>query len=178
MEEVEVSVEHQHEAVHHHAEHSDEKWLLYSALISSCLAVAAAICGLHASHSANNAMLSQMHATDHWGYYQAKGIKASIAEMRADLLEADKYPGPQALTDKLDRYKKEQQEIKDEATSEESKSQFFMEKYEILAEAVTSFQVAITITAISAITRRKHFLLLTFALAIIGLYFMALAFSN
>ena len=178
MEEVEVSIEHQHEAIHHHAEQSGEKWLLYSALISSFLAVGAAICGLHASHSANNAMIAQMHATDQWGYYQAKGIKALVTEMHGDLLESEHHPIPQQLKDKLEKYKKEQQDIKEQAVAEEEHSRYFLEKYETLAEAVTAFQIAITITAISAITRRKQFLLLTFALAVIGLYFMAITYSN
>ena len=176
MESVEVSVEDQHETIHHHAEHSTERWLLYSALISSFLAVAAAICGLHASHSANKAMIAQMHASDQWGYYQAKGVKANITEMHSDILETNHQPIPQELKDKLEHYKKEQQDIKVQATEDEKKSEYFMDKYETLATAVTAFQIAITVTATSAITKRKHFLLFTLALALGGAYYMAVAF--
>ena len=176
MEEVEVSTEHAQEAIHHHAEHSTERWLLYSALISSCLAVAAAICGLHASHSANKAMIAQMHASDQWGYYQAKGVKANITEMHGDILETNHQPVPKELKDKLERYKKEQQDIKEKATEDEKQSEFFMGKYETLASAVTAFQIAITVTAMSAITKRKHLLFFTLFLALAGIYYMAVAF--
>ncbi len=170
MEEIEVSTETQMEEIHHHAEHSGERWLLYCALISAFLAVGGAITGLYAAHYANEAMLEQMHASDHWGYYQAKGIKAAIIESR---LEGTATP---ALQDKLDRYKKEQEEIKTEATQEETASRYFMHQHEVLARAITAFQVSIAITAISAITRRKHFLILTFILATLGCIFSAQAF--
>ena len=176
MEEIEVSVEGQQETINHHAQHAKEDWMLLAALISAVLAVAAATCGLYASHYANEAMLEQMHATDHWGYYQAKGIKAVMTEMHSDLLEANNRAAPDALKETLARYKKEQDEIKEQATEEENKSQFFMHQHETLAKSVTAFQIAIAITAMAAITKRKHFLYMTLVLAVGGLYFAAQAF--
>jgi len=178
MEELEISTEDQQEAISHHAEHSSERWLLYCALISAILAVAAATSGLYAAHYANEAMLEQMHASDHWGYYQAKGIKAQLTEMHSDLLEANNKSAPDVLKEKLERYKKEQEEIKTQATEEEAKSQYFMHEHETLAKSVTAFQIAIAITAMSAITRRKHFLLMTLFLVVCGSYFMASAFLS
>ena len=178
MEELEVSVEDQQEAINHHAEHSKESWLLFAALISAVLAVAAATCGLYAAHYANEAMLEQMHATDHWGFYQAKGIKAVITEMHSDLLEKNKAGAADALKEKLARYKKEQEEIKEQATEEENKSQYFMHQHETLAKSVTAFQIAIAITAMAAITKRHHFLYMTLLLSLGGLYFAAVAFLH
>ena len=178
MEEIEVSVEDQQEAINHHAEHGKESWLLYCALISAVLAVAAATCGLYASHYANEAMLEQMKATDNWGYYQAKGIKAELAKMHSDLLEASKRQAPAELKDNLARYKKEQDDSHDKATEESKQSEYFMQQHETLAKSVTAFQIAIAITAMSAITRRKHFLYMTLALVAGGLYFATLAFLN
>ena len=165
MEELEISLEDQMETIHHHAEHTQERWLLWCALISAVLAVSAAISGLYASHYANEAMLEQMHATDHWGYYQAKGIKAMITEMRSETAPSA------ALKEKLEAYKKEQERIREQASEEELQVQILMHKHELLAKAVTAFQVAIAVTAMSAITRRKHFLWLTFILALLGIFF-------
>jgi len=170
MEELEISIEDQQEAIHHHAEHSQERWLLYCALISAFLAVAAAISGLYSSHFANEAMLEQMHASDHWGYYQAKGIKAMLTEMRNDEKPSD------ALKAKLDQYHKEQQEIKDQATEEGKASSALLLQHESLARAVTAFQISIAITAMAAICRRRQFLILTAILAASGSIFMITAF--
>jgi hypothetical protein len=176
MEEIEIGTEQQQEDIKHHAEESNEKWLLHCALLSAVLAVAAAVTGLYSAGFANEAMIEQMHASDHWGYYQAKGIKAQLTEMHSDLLESQGKQAPEALKQKLDVYHKEQQEIKDQATEEESKSSVFLQKHESLAKAVTAYQIAIAVTAMAAICRRKQFLIFTLLLSIIGTYFMVAAF--
>ena len=176
MEELEISMDEQHEAIHEHAEKSGERWMLYSALIAALLAVAAAVSGLYSSHYANEAMLEQMSATDQWSYYQAKGIKAALTELRADMLESAHQPVPAAVTEKIERYGKEQQAIKEQATEEEHHAEHFMHRHELLAKAVTAFQIAIAITAISAITRRRRFLIMSLVLALGGIEFMVQAF--
>ena len=177
MEELEVSVEGQQEAINHHAEHSEERWLLYCALIAAMLAVAAAVSGLYSSHFANEAMIEQMHASNNWGYYQAKGIKAMLTEMHGDMLESEGKPVPGGIKQKIDGYHKEQEEIKNQATEEAAKSTTFLHQHETLAKAVTAFQIAIAVTAMSAICRRKHFLILTLVLSVGGILFMLSAFS-
>jgi hypothetical protein len=176
MEEIEISTEQQQEAIHHHAEHSGESWLLWCALISAVLAVAAAVSGLYSSHYANEAMIEQMHASDHWGYYQAKGVKAMLTEMHNDFLQSLGKPESEVLKQKIEGYHKEQQEIKDKATEEGEKSASFLHQHERLAKAVTAFQISIAITAMAAICRRKHFLIFTLLLSIAGTFFMVTAF--
>src|ERR1700739_1479563 len=85
MEEAEVPLEHLHEEVHHHAEHSGEKWISWVALSTALLAVLAAIAGLLSGKHANEAMMSQIQAADHWAYYQAKGIKAAVLDAKMSL---------------------------------------------------------------------------------------------
>lgn len=41
-----------------------------------------------------------------------------------------------------------------------------------------AFQIAIAITAMAAICRRKHFLIFTLFLSVFGLYFMAVTFGG
>ena len=177
MEEIEVSTEHAQETIHHHAQHSNEGWLLHCALLSAFLAVAAAVAGLYSAHFANEAMIEQMQATDKWSYYQAKGIKAMLTEMRGDILESEGKKTPNTLVQKLATYRKEQEEIKTEAAEKAEESAHFLHQHEILAKSTTAFQISIAITAMAAISRRKHFLLLTLALSIAGAYFMAIAFG-
>ena len=39
-----------------------------------------------AGHHSNEAMIEQIQASDHWGYYQAKGIKAAVLGTRISIL--------------------------------------------------------------------------------------------
>src|SRR5437773_12547315 len=75
MEEAEVPLEHLHEEIHHSAEHGGENWISWVALSTAILAVLAAIAGLLSGKHANEAMMSQIEASDQWGYYQARASK-------------------------------------------------------------------------------------------------------
>src|SRR5205809_2310973 len=118
MEEAEVPLEHLHEQVHHTAEHSGETWISWVALSTAILAVLAAIAGLLSGKHANEAMMSQIAASDRWGYYQAKSIKSAILEAKttttSDAAETDK--------EKTRRYEEEEAEIKREAEQKQAEA--------------------------------------------------------
>src|SRR6202022_2646738 len=95
MEEAEVPLEDLQEHVHHSAEHSGEKWISWVALSTAILAVLAAIAGLLSGKHANEAMMSQIEASDQWGYYQAKSIKASVLDAKMPLTDAPSESNPQ-----------------------------------------------------------------------------------
>src|ERR1022692_2517695 len=82
MSEIEDSTESLHEKIHEEAEHSENdpkgKWILYVALFTAMVAVLAAITGMLSGHHENEALISQIKASDQWALYQAKGIKAEI----------------------------------------------------------------------------------------------------
>src|SRR5207248_1945983 len=69
-------------------EHGGEKWISWVALSTAILAVLAAIAGLLSGKHANEAMMSQIEASEHWGYYQAKSIKASVLDAKIALASA------------------------------------------------------------------------------------------
>src|SRR2546427_13228713 len=108
MEEAEVPLEDLHEHVHESAEHSGAAWISWVALSTAILAVLAAIAGLLSGKHANEAMMSQIEASDQWSYYQAKSIKAAVLDAKMALAaspdESDRA--------KAARYEKEQEEIK------------------------------------------------------------------
>jgi hypothetical protein len=164
MEEIEVPIEHLQEEIHHHAEHSSAKWVSGIALSSAILAALAAVTALLAGHHANEAVIDQLHASDSWSYYQAKGVKAAILMAKATETDADR--------EKLGEYKKEQEEIKAEAEKQARESETHLRTHEILANGVTFFQVAISIAAISALTRKKRYWWVSLAFGAAGLYFL------
>jgi Domain of unknown function (DUF4337) len=172
MEEIEVPTEQLQEEMHHHAEHAPSSWISGVALSSALLAVLAAVSALLAGHHANEAMLDQMHATDHWSYYQAKGIKGNVLAAKLDLLTALGKPVSEKDQEKVGEYKKEQDEISTEAKELEKASSSHMEHHVIFARGVTLFQVAIGIAAISVLTRRRRFWFVALAFGLGGVGFL------
>lgn len=170
MEEAEVPLEHLHEHIHHHAEHGGVSWISWVALSTAILAVLAAIAGLLSGKHANEAMMSQIQASDQWAYYQAKSIKASVldAKMTLTATATDKDK------EKAAQYQEEQAEIKREAEHKQAEAKSNFHKHEVLARSVTMFQIAIAIAAISALTKRRRFWLVSLVFGLVGAVFLVL----
>jgi hypothetical protein len=174
MEEAEVPLEHLHEHIHHHAEHGGAPWISWVALSTAILAVLAAIAGLLSGKHANEAMMSQIEVSNQWNYYQAKSIKASVLDAKMTLApepnEKDK--------EKAVRYEEEQKEIKAEAEHTQAEAKTYFHKHEIFARAVTMFQIAIAIAAISALTRKRTFWFVSLVFGLVGVGFLVQAWMG
>src|SRR6201982_2639786 len=163
MEEPEVPTEHLHEQVKESAEHSGIAWISWFALSTSLLAVLAAIASLLSGQHANEAMMNQIEASDQWNYYQAKSIKASVLDAKMSLAGTH----DESDQSKRDRYEKQQEEIKLEAEQKEAAAKSNFHKHEVFARGVTMFQIAIAIAAISALTRRRKFWMVSLLFGIV-----------
>jgi hypothetical protein len=165
MEEIEVPTEHAQEEIHHQALHSTQRWVSWVALSSALLAVFAAITALLAGHYVNEAMIEQMQASNFWSHYQAKSIKSSILANKTELTEKD--------SEKLAEYKKEQQELTEQAKEKELGSQAHMKLHVVFARGVTMFQIAIAIAAISVLMKRRRFWYIALGFGATGAFFLA-----
>ncbi|MBB5636317.1 hypothetical protein HDE68_002205 [Pedobacter cryoconitis] len=165
MEEIEIPTEHLHETIAEKSEEAlkgnENKWIMYLAISTALVAVFAAIAGLMAGHHSNEALIEQIKASDQWAYYQAKGIKAEIRSLRVNGTDD---------AAKIAQYKKEQQEIKKIATAHEKLSEDHLDKHVSLAKAVTLFQIAIAISAISILTKRKSLWYLGLLFSLAGIF--------
>jgi Domain of unknown function (DUF4337) len=170
MEETEVPLENLQEHVHHSAEHSGAVWISWVALSTAILAVLAAIAGLLSGKNANEAMMNQIEASDQWSYYQAKSIKAAVLDAKMALATTS------SATDKekAARYQEEESEIKSEAQHKESGAKTNFHRHEVYARGVTMFQIAIAIAAISALTRKPRFWIVSLLFGGIGCVFLLL----
>jgi hypothetical protein len=171
MEESEVPLEHLHEEIHHSAEQSRERWISWVALSTAILAVLAAIAGLLSGRYVNEAMMNQIEASDQWSYYQAKSIKAAVLDAKTSSGGASN----ELDQSKRDRYEKEQEKIKSEAEQKEAAAKSHFHKHEVFAGGVTMFQIAIAIAAISALTKRPPFWIVSLIFGAIGCVFLVLA---
>jgi predicted cobalt transporter CbtA len=115
-------------------------------------------------------MMSQIEASDQWGYYQAKSIKAAILEAKTTLAteatDRDK--------EKAAQYQEEQAEIKREAEHKQAEAKANFHKHEVFAQSVTMFQIAIAIAAISALTKKRRFWFVSLVFGLAGLVFLVL----
>jgi hypothetical protein len=168
MEEAEVPLEHLHEEIHHHAEHSGAPWISWVALSTAILAVLAAITGLLSGSHANEAMMDQIRASDQWSYYQAKSIKASVLDAKMTLTDT----ATEKDKEKAAQYQEEQAEIKREAEEKEAGAKSHFHRHEIFARGVTLFQIAIAIAAISALTKRRTFWFVSLVFGLVGVVFL------
>ena len=171
VEEADDPVEFIREEIHEAAHHMRESWLKWAALLSAIFAVLAAVSGLQSAHYANDAMIEQIEASDQWGYYQAKGTKAMVLESEMRILSQLGSTDAAAMQQQIEKYRHEQAEIKAEAESKVALSRAHLARHETLSRAVTLFQVAIAIIAITILTKRRRFLLVSVGAAGLGLFF-------
>src|SRR5579872_1858243 len=180
MEEIEVPTEHLHEEIQERAEEKKEKWTLYVALSTAFMAVLAAVAGLLAGHHANEALVERVKASDAWNFYQAKNLKEEIAINTDKILQAVALgkTGKNAVPFEGDhradiaRYEKEKADIKKQAEEAEKASVAHLAQHVPLASAVTAFQIAIAISAIAILTRRKVLWYTGLGLTGIGIFFL------
>ncbi|PSL48380.1 uncharacterized protein DUF4337 [Chitinophaga niastensis] len=177
MEEMEVPTEHLHEAIKEKAEEARERWVMYLALSTAFIAVLAAIAGLLGGHHANEAMIEEIKASNQWSYYQSKSIKSELAEATDKiLLQVSSTPIPGDNKERIARYEKEKETIKQTAEAHEKASETHLEQHKNFAKAVTIFQIAIAISAIAILTRKRVLWYGAIALTLAGSYFLFAGF--
>ena len=168
MEEIEVPTEHLHETIEERVEEavekSEKKGSMYIAISTALMAVFAALASLMAGHHSDEALLEQIKASDNWAFYQAKGIKADIKAL-------SNAPGTDAV---IAHYKQQQDSISVKATEAAEASEFHLSKHAVLARAVTLFQIAIAISAIAILTRRKMLWWVSIGISGVGLVFFVM----
>src|SRR5579862_8866784 len=165
MEEMEVPTEGLHETIEERVEEAVEakerKGGMAIAISTALMAVFAAMASLLAGHHADEAVIEQIRASDKWAFYQAKGIKDEILSLSVS-------PDKEARSA---RYKSEQAEIQKEARESEEASHVHLEHHSVLARAVTMFQIAIAISAIAILTKKRLLWFISLGISCIGLYF-------
>lgn len=168
-EEIEVDTDKLRETIDEEIEKDGGSLLRTIALTTALFAALAAIVSLQAGSTVNEALelkseavRLQAEASDQWAYYQAKGVKAAVAETsRNAWLAADKAP-PEELKNNEERYADEQREITAKAKELEKQrdeksgeADHLMHRHHFFAFAVALLQVAIALGAVAALTRKR-----------------------
>jgi uncharacterized protein DUF4337 len=147
------------------------------------LAVCVAVVSLLGHRSHTEELLSATRASDQWAYYQAKNIRRNNYEMGVDLLALvefkDKQQADKVLEkyhQQVDRYTKEQTEIEDKARELEKESALAQTKANRFDFGEVFLEVALVITSIALLTRKRLFWMLGMLLGAGGLVVAATGF--
>ena len=180
-------------------------WLRYLPLSTAMIAVFAAVASLLSGSNSNeailaksDAMLNQSLASDQWAYYQAKSVKqklssdeAAIVDVAGDLVK-DARPETQARFARLKtgfdadakRYDADVKKIEldahryeDQVKESNERSEALMERHHKFAFAVTLLQIAIALSAIAALTRRRPLWYVGLGVSVLGVVMFALGLA-
>lgn len=167
---------HDHEV--EHAAHGGDNFSSKIAVMTAVLATVGALFGYMAGDTQNNAALfknnaaiKKTEASNQWNYYQAKSNKQNLAELAMSLpgVDVDKYKA------EVERYKKEKGDIKADAEKLEAvsldwdkQSDEQMHRHHRWAQAMTAEQIAISLAAITLLTRKKWLEYASYGVAGVG----------
>ena len=197
-EEIEVETSDLQEAIDElHKEHAEREqeekatsWTRYISLSTALLAVFAAIGALQAGSLVNEAMIAQLRASDKWAEYQSARQKTHLYTIGTyALVDAPTSPrsepktrtkgkwAPKLYSERAKDYEAkiqdEEEKSKDlskEATELEKESKVMMKRHEKFAVSVAFIQVAIALSAISALTKIKPVWFVSLVVGCAGLY--------
>jgi hypothetical protein len=159
-----VHAPHDH-AVEHAAQHGGDNFASRIAALTAVLATIGALFSFEAGLTQNEALMfkneaaiRKTEASDQWNFYQGKAAKQNLAELGATLTTGETRDHYRS---EIERYTTEKSAIKDkaekaeaESKEAESNSEGQMHLHHRWAQAMTALQVAISLAAITLLSRK------------------------
>jgi hypothetical protein len=173
------------------ADEKKEPWLNYLALTTVIFAVCATLSTFKGGGFSTRSVLSQSQASDQWAFYQSKSIKAYLYEIQKDRLELEvklqaskieegalsalrkKIEGYDA---KIKRYDKEKATIEAEAKKFEWIKADAQKHSQAFGMAVIFLQIAILLSSIAALMKKRIIWVLGLATGATGVLFFVNGF--
>ncbi len=161
-----------------------EKWIQGVALTTTILAVCAALSTLRGGGFSTKVQVTTTQENNQWSYFQAKSTKQHICEMQVQSFEIDKLMiSNPAVQDSIDskiaqlkkniaRYDKEKADIK-KAAEDLNKSQLEYKSHSgSFGVASMLLQIAIMLSSVGALMKKKWMWFAGLALGIAGIIYM------
>jgi len=153
-------------AVEHQSQHGGDGFAARIAVMTAILATVGALFAYQAGSTQNEALLfkneaaiRKTEASDQWNFYQAKSSKQNLAELGAVIATGEPA---ERMKREAERYKAEKEDIRKAAEKLEAegraaneKSDAAMHVHHRWAQAMTLVQIAISLAAITLLTRRR-----------------------
>lgn len=172
-------------------EEKKEKWLNYLAVSTVILAVCATLSTFKGGSYSTKSVLNQSMASDQWSFYQSKSIKSYLYDLQKEKLELDlKSQGNNfsrnlkdeyqkkidSYDSKVKKYETEKNEISKEAKNFEEKRDEYQLHSKIFGIGVIFLQIAILLSSIAALMKKKSVWITGLALGAIGILYFANGF--
>ncbi|MDR3429323.1 MULTISPECIES: DUF4337 domain-containing protein [Silvimonas] len=168
------------------SEEKKDPWLNYLALTTVILAVCATLSTFKGGGYSTKGVISQAQASDQWAYYQAKGVKQYLYQIQRDnlVLQRDALPVDNKASaaydakiadysSKVQQYDTEKHHIEDLARGLEAQRDDAQRHGKPFGIAVIFLQVAILISSIAGLFKRKVLWLSALPVGLVGvLYFV------
>jgi Flp pilus assembly protein TadB len=170
------------------AEEQKEKWLNWLALTTVILAVSATLSAFKVAGYSTRSVLNEVKASNQWNYYQAKRIRGYMFEVQKENLETDlKLKGgtlpasaEQELekriamyAEKMKKWDEDRAQIGKDAKEFEKERDRSIRHGQSFGLAVVFLQMAILLSSIAALMKKKAVWAVGLAVGVVGLvYFM------
>jgi hypothetical protein len=168
------------------ADEKKEPWLNYLALTTVIFAVCATLSTLKGGGYSTRSVISQAQASDQWAYFQSKSIKGYLYDLQREKLELElktlKASAPRpvlaeyqqkvdAYKEKTSKYDAEKEEIKKKAEDLEKQRDDAKTHSGAFGLAAMFLQIAILLSSIAALMKKKLFWILGVAGGSLGLVY-------
>ena len=130
-----------------------QRWTIWVSLSIVGFAVFAAIGSQQDNSVSTTLVIKQTQASDTWAYYQAKSIKARVAEL--EMHSAVSPAIAAAAKAEADKLKAQMKELMDKARALEAERDLIGAKDGPLSNGVAALQVAIALASVCLIVKRK-----------------------
>ncbi|MBS0321607.1 MAG: DUF4337 domain-containing protein [Proteobacteria bacterium] len=155
-----------HEHAVEHQAHSGDSFAARIAVMTAILSTIGALFAFQGAAEQNSALLlkneaaiRRAEASDQWAFYQSKSNKQNLAELGAAFASGDMAA---SFRKEAERYKAEKAEIEPKArelekaaTEASERSEAAMHVHHRWAQAMTLVQIAISLAAITLLTRKR-----------------------
>ncbi len=173
------------------ADEKKEAWLNYLALTTVLFAVCATLSTFKGGGYSTRSVLAQSQASDQWAYFQSKSIKGYVYEVQRDKLELELKEKGQMLSPgvmkdyenkietyskKISKYDEEKTAIEKGAKEKEGIRDKSQEHAQMFGMAVIFLQIAILLSSISALLKKKALWLIGLLCGLVGVFYFVNGF--
>jgi hypothetical protein len=170
------------------AEDKKEPWLNYLALTTVILAVCATLSTFKGGGFSTRSVISQAQASDQWAFYQAKAIKGDLYQVQSDALATELAALPPDASQtrrqvyqsriadyqkKIAKYTQDKAAIMKQALVLEHQRDAAARQGRPFGVAVIFLQVAILISSVAGLFKRKSVWLAALPVGLLGLAYFA-----
>ena len=162
------------------AELIEEKWVKGVVITVTCLAVMTAIAAARSGTCMVKTQLLTALESSKWAYYQAKSIKQNLAESQKNAFEVEMLGAVNAdqktlyesklatVTGEISRYDSEKNQIRKEAEETAATNSLLAKKGTFFSASVVFLQIAIMLSSVSALLKKKFMWLFGLVFGIIA----------